>query len=303
MQDTVGQTFTSEIQKRIDAGEISETRVAAYRQLVERINKEILPHEVIVKNEFTAWFKEGQVDEEDVRHFLVQFSVFSNLFIEAQLRKVNNAPTLEAMHASKEILLNELGVIFKSKTGASGEDVTDGEIDAELIEAEGSIEGGTFRFGAAHFEWLLRMVKHLGLGFKDCGKRRHGTESTLFFCDELYRIYGSEDPTTGLGASFSVENWAAAGFWKELIQGLTIFKKRDCPKLPLGFFKWHDLIEDQHAQHTWDELQEDYFSEDAVDEDKFIQGGIEMLDGVMRFWTGLNQDRLAREGERKIPVQ
>ena len=94
-------------------------------------------------------------------------------------------------------------------------------------------EGSIVRFSAAHFERLLRMTTHLGLEFKDVGKRRHGTRRTLFFCDELARIYGSEDPSIALGASFAVENWAAAGFWKELIRGLEIFKKRETPTLPL----------------------------------------------------------------------
>lgn len=299
MQSTVGQKFTAEIQERIDSGDISPERVEAYHRLVERIQAEVLPHEVITENRFTAWFKDGQFDREDARHFLTQFSVFSNLFIEAQLRKCINAPTLEAMRASKEILMNELGVIFSNDRSKPGPDAGD-EDDAEFVESEGTVEGGTFRFRAAHFEWLLRMVKHVGLEFQDVGKRKHGTESTLFFCDELSRIYGSDDTSVGLGASFAVENWAAAGFWKELIQGLTTFKERECPKLPLGFFKWHDMIEDQHAQHTWDELQEEYFSTEEVDEERFLSGGKEMLDGVLAFWKGLDADRKAREGERQI---
>jgi hypothetical protein len=115
----------------------------------------------------------------------------------------------------------------------------------------------------------------------------------LFFCDELSRLYGSDDTQVGLGASFAVENWAAAGFWKELIQGLEIFKQRECPKLPLAFFLWHDKVEDQHAAHTWHELEEEYFSID-IDENKFISGGQKMLDGVQAFWVGLNEDRLRR---------
>lgn len=276
---------------------MNESKKSAYSKLVERIKREIMPHEVITQNQYTAWFQNGKIDREDVRHFLVQFSVFSNLFIEAQLKKTINAPTLEAMHQSKEILMNELGVVFRSKgaprVGASA------DVDAELVQQEGSIEGGTFKFAAAHFEWLLRMISYVGLGFNDVGKRKHGTKSTLFFCDELSRLYGSEDPHIALGASFAVENWAAAGFWKELIQGLETFKKRECPELPLAFFLWHDRVEDQHAAHTWHELEEEYFEMD-LDEEKFFQGAAEMLNGVLVFWKGLNEDRLKRENTRKI---
>ncbi len=266
---------------------------AAYQRLIDRIEKEFLPHEVIRNNEFTKWFSKGEMDKEDVRHFLTQFSVFSNLFIEAQLKKTINSPTLEAMHTSKQILMNELGVVFKNTKASKATTPFDTDIDPALVGTEGTIEGSHFRFAAAHFEWLLNMISHVGLTFNDVGKRRHGTTSTLFFCDELARLYGSDDPHVGLGASFAVENWAAAGFWKELIQGLEIFKKKSAPQMPLAFFTWHDRVEDQHAAHTWEELEEEYFSME-LNEDKFIQGGKEMLNGVLAFWKGLDQDRKRR---------
>jgi hypothetical protein len=283
--------------ERLKRGEIPRAKMEAYERLLDRIQRELLPHSVIVNNEFTGWFKGGKFDAEDLRHFLVQFSVFSNLFIEAQLKKVINAPTLEAMHASKEILMNELGVVFRKK--GLPQSPAEAGVDADLVGTEGTIDGSTFRFPAAHFEWLLRMITHVGLGFGDVGKRRHGTTSTLFFCDELARLYGSDDPHVGLGASFAVENWAAAGFWKELIQGLEIYKKREKSQMPIAFFTWHDRVEDQHAAHTWTELEEDFFSVD-LNEDKFIRAGREMLDGVEAFWKGLNQDRLKRDGIRRV---
>lgn len=298
MATKIKRELSPETQALVKCGKVPTRKVDAYFKLLDRIEREILPHEVIVNNRFSKWFAEGKLDREDVRHFLVQFSVFSNLFIEAQLKKAINAPTLEAMHQSKEILLNELGVVFRNPKGKKAEG---GDVEPDLVGTEGTVEGGTFRFAAAHFEWLLRMTGHVGLSFTDVGKRRHGTKSTLFFCDELSRLYGSDDPHVGLGASFSVENWAAAGFWKELVSGLEKFKKREVPQLPLAFFTWHDRVEDQHAAHTWDELEEEYF-EMELDEDKFIEGGKEMLDGVLAFWNGLNEDRLKREGVRKVPA-
>jgi len=295
MRTTVSRELSDETNDLVKRGKIPRSKVQAYERLLDRIEKEILTHDVIVNNRFTRWFKDGTFDREDLRHFLVQFSVFSNLFIEAQLKKVINAPTLEAMHASKEILMNELGVVFR-KPGAKA--AAGKEVDAELVGTEGTVDGGTFRFPAAHFEWLLRMIAHVGLGYDEVGKRRHGSPSTLHFCDELSRLYGSDDPDVGLGASFAVENWAAAGFWKELIQGLETYKKREKSKMPIAFFTWHDRVEDQHAAHTWTELEEEFFAAD-VDEDKFIRAGREMLDGVQAFWAGLNEARLKRDGVRK----
>lgn len=297
-----------EIEKKISARtetllrekKITQQKVTNYYRLLEGIEKKILPHPAITKNEFTGWFGQGLFDDVDLKNFLVQWSVFSNLFLEAQLKKTLNAPNIEAMRASKEILLNELGVVFKpDKISSHQASVVDGA-DPNLVSTEGSVEGGVFRFAAAHFEWLLKMCRHVGLEYPEVGKRRNGSVSTVFYCDELSRLYGSDDPHIALGASFGVENWAAAGMWKEQIRGLEIYKKRDCPDLPLAFFYWHDRIEDQHAQHTWDELEEEYFSMD-LNEDKFFQGANEMLNGVKAFWDGLNQDRLKREKQRKNP--
>src|SRR5437016_3376250 len=248
-----------------------------------RVDAVVHSHPVVVDNAYTRWFAKGEATGDEVRHLTVQFSVFSHLFVEAQLRKVINAADLESYRAGKEILMNELGVMFN------------GRKDEEGVATEGTVDGSRFRFSAAHFEWLVRFAAPLGIRFEDMGKRRHGTPATLFFCDELMRLYGSEDPSVAEGASYAVEHWAAAGFWKELINGLRQFKARQCPDLPLGFFVWHDMVEDQHAAHTEDELRE-AFDRPGFDEQKFLDGANEMLDGVWVFWGGLASDR--REVQR-----
>ena len=138
----------------------------------------------------------------------------------------------------------------------------------------------------------MRLADCVGIRFDEMGKRRHATRSTLFFCDELLRVYGSENPSIAEGASYAVEHWAAAGFWKQLIAGLDQFRDRECPELRLSFFTWHDRVEDQHAAHTLDELVEAYARPD-FDEEKFLEGAREMLDGVKVFWDGLEERRQA----------
>jgi hypothetical protein len=259
-----------------------------------RVEALVHHHPVVVDNAYTRWFATGSADRDEVRHLAVQFSVFSHQFVEAQLRKVLNAADLDSYRSGKEILMNELGVVFRpTQPGAPADDA----VDPDIVGTEGTVDGGRFRFTAAHFEWLLRFGAPIGLGFDDMGKRRYGTASTLFFCDELLRIYGSEDASIAEGASYAVEHWAAAGFWKELIAGLSAFKARECPELPMGFWIWHDRIEDQHAAHTADELAEAFFRAD-FDEDRFLAGAAEMLDGVKAFWDGLEADRLAHEKKR-----
>jgi pyrroloquinoline quinone (PQQ) biosynthesis protein C len=257
----------------------------------QRINQELLQHRVITNNHYTAWFRQGTQTNEQVEAFIIQFSVFSNLFLIAQLHKMINADTLDGMRASKEILANEIGVVFKStvprKTRAAEHGTA---VDPQLVSTEGTIEGGTFRFRAAHFEWLLQIAEKLGLEFNDVGKRRHGTTATLFFCDELRRLYGSEHYLISQAASYAVENWAAAGFWVELVEGFTKYNERTGAALPLAFFTWHARLEAQHAQHTQEELEELYFTRE-LDEDAFIRYGNEMLDGVAAFWDGLDEQR------------
>jgi hypothetical protein len=286
-------TVSDRIGTMVEKGEITSAEGERFAAFVQRCNEELMTHPVITNNEYCEWFALGEATRENVRHFVVQFSVFSNLFLIAQLMKTINAGSLEGMRASKEILANELGVIF-NKPGASLGEVADKdrEGDPDIVSIEGTVDGGTFRFKAAHFEWLLRLGEKLDLSFNDMGKRRHGTPATLFFCDQLAAIYGNEDPNIAEGASFAVENWAAAGFWKQLVTGLEAFKRREQKDLPLAFFTWHDRIEEQHADHVMDELEELYF-EDGFDEEKFLKGGREMLDGVEAFWVGLNEQRIA----------
>jgi hypothetical protein len=253
--------------------------------LVDRIDRLVGSHPVVVANRYPAWFATGQATAAEVRHLTVQFSVFSHLFVEAQLRKVINAADLDTYRSGKEILMNELGVIFKPGRGTQADDA----VDPTLVAVEGSVDGSRFRFAAAHFEWLLRFSQPLGLRFDQLGKRRHATDATLHFCDELLRIYGSEDAATAEGASYAVEHWAAAGFWKELICGLTAFQERECPDLNLAFWIWHDKVEDQHAAHTADELA-DAIALPWFDDGKFLAGAADMLDGVQAFWDGLWDD-------------
>lgn len=257
----------------------------------ERIQRDLLQHPVIVDNRYCQWFRRGEQSEQQVRAFISQFSVFSNLFLIAQLHKMINAESLESMRASKEILANEIGVIFKSSRNTVPANADqDRAGDPELVSTEGTIENGTFRFRAAHFEWLLGIADKLGLSYNDVGKRRHGTPSTLFFCDELVRLYGSADYMTSQAASYAVENWAAAGFWDDLVDGFSRYNDRVGADLPLAFFTWHSRIEAQHAAHTQEELEELYFAR-PINEDHFIQYGNEMLDGVAAFWNGLEEQR------------
>ena len=275
------------VEKRVSARSFDAFRA--------RIAGELLNHRVIVDNAYTRWFAQGEQNEAQLKAFVVQFSVFSNQFLIAQMNKVINADTLEGMRASKEILANELGVTF-NKAGVERSGLSKA-YDPDHAGIEGSVQGGLFHFEAGHFEWLWQLAKQLGLTFPEVGHRRNGTAPTLHFCDELIRLYGGDNYEISQAASFAVENWAAAGFWKELIQGFKRYNEKHGTKLPLGFFVWHDRLEAQHARHTQEELEE-YYLQTPLEEDDFIRYGNEMLDGVAAFWDGLETQRVELAPQR-----
>ena len=262
--------------------EYSLRKAQSLLEFQHHIQTSMLQHRVITHNAYTSWFSQGRQNLSQIKAFIIQFSVFSNQFLLAQMNKMINADSLESMRSSKEILANEIGVRFKSK-----KDKTTDEIYGST---DGSVENSTFRFGSAHFEWIYAIARELGLNFDEIGKARQGTESTRFFCDELFRLYGGDNYQLSQSASFAIENWAAAGFWKELITGFDLFNRNNSMHLPLGFFIWHDRIESQHAEHTQEELEELYFTHE-IDEEGFILNGNTMLDAVDVFWNGLDEQR------------
>jgi hypothetical protein len=277
-------------------GELAPRQVDAFKDFLEEVERDLLHHRVITSNAYTHWFQRGEATDAELRHFVRQFSVFSNQFLVAALQRVINAPSLQQARAAKEILMNELGVIYhradqgERPKAPVDDEGKDREGDPELVSTEGTVDGGTFRFRAAHFEWLLAVGQGLGLGFDDMGKRRHGRPYTLQFCDELQRLYGNPDGQVASGASFAVENWAAAGFWQELEDGLMHIKQTRLPQLRLAFFTWHNRVEAQHAGHVMEELEETFF-DPGFDHDGFFGGAREVLDAIALFWDGLEVDR------------
>lgn len=292
-------SLSSRIEDRYERGELTPTQVQEFQDFLQTVDREFLHHRIIIDNTYTRWFSQGKATDAELRHFVQQFSVFSNQFLVAALQKVINAPTLEQSRAGREILLNELGVIYRQPHPGNGSSTAlreidkDREGDPELVSTEGTVDGGICRFRAAHFEWLAGVAEGLGLSWAEIGKRRHGRATTLHFCDALIRLYGSEDPQIAEGASFAVENWAAAGFWQELEDGLIQIKRTRHPQLRLAFFTWHNRVEAQHAGHTLEELEAVYFHPD-FNRVRFLQGGREILEAIAVFWDGLDRDRLDR---------
>ena len=67
------------------------------------VERELMRHPVVTDNAYTAWFSEGRMPLDHLRHFTVQFSVFSNQFLLAALNRVINADTPEAAREGRVI--------------------------------------------------------------------------------------------------------------------------------------------------------------------------------------------------------
>ena len=100
-----------------------------FDQFKEKIENTFMQHPVVVDNKYCQWFRDADLTKEEVAAFAVQFSVFSSLFLLACLNRVINAGNLESARETKEILMNELGVIYNNKKAAApAAEMSDGEV-------------------------------------------------------------------------------------------------------------------------------------------------------------------------------
>ena len=109
------------IEQRLRHGELTTAQVDQFREFLIEVDRELMQHPIILHNAYTSWFQHGDVSDVQLRFFVQQFSVFSNQFLIAALLKVINAESIEQMRASKEILLNELGVIYRKGAVIQGD--------------------------------------------------------------------------------------------------------------------------------------------------------------------------------------
>lgn len=267
---------------------------AAFREILER---EFFSHPVIRANPYTAWFSRGEADDAQVEDLVIQFSVFSNHFLVAQVKRMVNAGTLEGEACARAILVNECGVGLDPRSG--------------------SAEGRVFASANAHLNWLRELGAELGLAPMALGRWENALPSTKRFLLDLERTYGSRDGQVGSGASFAIETWAAHGlglgteleagnFWCQLIRGLEAHNRawrapRGLSPLPLGFFKYHRALESGHGAGVWAELEKS-FAEPGFDAARFLRGGKRALNAINAFWLGLDESRRRLDSGRRDSV-
>ena len=88
---------------------MAEKNFEAFKETIEQ---QFMQHPVVTTTRTPPGSARGEMSLDELRHFTVQFSVFSNQFLLAALNRAINADTLQSARESKEILMNELGVIY-----------------------------------------------------------------------------------------------------------------------------------------------------------------------------------------------
>jgi hypothetical protein len=251
-----------------------------------RIEREFLGHPVVVRNEYCLWFRQGDFSVDHLRYFVQQFSVFSNLFLIAALQRVINADTLESARESKEILMNELGVIYRKRSAdqnrlaEEARVATESATDPDLVSTEGTVDGGTS---------ASPRPTSSGPQDRSCrprpptwAKRRHGTPSLSSAMS--WNASTASGLQRGAGRRLRGRELGRCRLLEDLISGLEKVGARSAgPAARL--FTFHDKIEGQHREHVW--TNSGSLRTTTASTRRLPARRVEMLDGVKAFWDGL----------------
>ena len=64
---------------------LSPRQVEGFSDFLQEVDHELLHHPIVLDNAYTRWFRQGRASDDELRHFVQQFSVFSNQFLVAAL--------------------------------------------------------------------------------------------------------------------------------------------------------------------------------------------------------------------------
>src|SRR5690242_18107758 len=93
--------LSGRIEGRLRRGELTLGQVEDFTDFLGEVDRDLLHHRIITDNAYTRWISRGEATDAELRHFVQQFSVFSNQFLVAALLRVINAPSLAQARAAK----------------------------------------------------------------------------------------------------------------------------------------------------------------------------------------------------------
>jgi hypothetical protein len=92
--------LSGRIKDRLRRGELTPGQVEDFTDFLDEVDRDLLHHPVITDNAYTRWFSRGEETDAELRHFVRQFSVFSNQFLVVALLRVINARSLAQARAA-----------------------------------------------------------------------------------------------------------------------------------------------------------------------------------------------------------
>lgn len=209
----------------------------------------VLQH-AAVNNPYLDRFQRGDLTDEELRHFAVQFFAFVKHFPRILATLLANTPD--------DTAADELAVILTSELG----------------------DGDPKR----RHEYLYhKFLRSIGIDPQEAS-RVEWLDSTRAYIEGLAELYAHEDYQVALGASFGLEHMAIS-MWELLIPGLMELKQTRPAFKQMNTVYWtfHRALEEQHEDAMMKALEGT--TKDA--EYSLHRGCRGALDLLATFWMGL----------------
>jgi len=226
----------------------------------QRMRRLVLEHGAI-NNAYLNRFRSGELSDEDLHEFAVEFYNFARFFPQILVAQLVNTEDEQIADELTKVLYSELG-------------------------------GGEPR---RRHELLYRdFLRSLGVDVHDA-MTRSMLPSTRAYIEGMERLYSDGNHAKALGASFGLENMAIT-MWDHLIPGLVHLRTIRHPHMDLTYFTFHRELEQSHEEAMKHAVQ---VMDDGVgsttlpfhQQEDFRLGVTVVLDYLEGFWMGLESHR------------
>lgn len=211
-----------------------------------------------INNSYLARFKKGDLTDEELQEFAVEFYNFARFFPKILVSQLVNTEDEEVADELTKVLYSELG------------------------------DGHTKN----RHELLYRdFLRSIGIDVHDA-LTRPMLPSTRAYIDGMEQLYSDGNHAKALGASFGLENMAIT-MWEHLIPGLTCLKTTRYPRMDTTYFTFHRQLESTHEEameHAVAAVQGTTNTGMSDQEKDDFRGGVKaVLDYLEGFWMGLEK--------------
>ncbi len=220
----------------------------------------VLQHGAI-NNAYLRRFKTGDLTDEDLREFAIEFYNFTRFFPKILVSQLVNTEDEAVAGELTRVLYSELG---------------DGKV------------------GNRHELLYREFLRSIGVDVHEA-MTRPMRPSTRAYIEGMEQLYSSGNHAVALGASFGLEHMAIT-MWDHLIPGLARLQQGRYPGLDLTYFTFHRELESTHeaameqaVSAVQREGREGGSGMSPQDRADFQRGMVSVLDYLEGFWKGLDR--------------